>query len=261
MSPGPGTDSPCTDGGWAGCLHSSGGIELGSGMMDGMADSMLDRAIYSYSDVDRLVGVRPGTARRWLEGYERAGRFYDPVLREERTGAEVVTWGEMVEARLLAEFRRRDVPVQRLRPAIEQLREDFGRYPLARAKPFLDVEGRELVRIVQEKVGLDDRLLMVVVRSGQLMVTATTERFQESLRYDAGVVSSVVPERRAPLVLLDPARTFGQPAVRGVRTETLAEGYSAGATRDELADLYDLTAAQVDDAIRFELITGSGHAA
>ena len=62
----------------------------------------------------------------------------------------MVTWGEMVESRLVAELRSRDVPVQRLRPAIVRLRKEFGRYPLAHAHPFLDVEGRELVRIVQE---------------------------------------------------------------------------------------------------------------
>jgi hypothetical protein len=31
-----------------------------------MATPLLERAIYSYADVDRLVGVRAGTARRWL---------------------------------------------------------------------------------------------------------------------------------------------------------------------------------------------------
>lgn len=77
---------------------------------------MLDRAIYSYADVDRLVGLHEGTSRRWLEGYSRSGKFYDPVLREEPIHVDVVTWGEMVEARLLAEFRSRDVSVQRLRP-------------------------------------------------------------------------------------------------------------------------------------------------
>ena len=49
--------------------------------MSDVADDLLDRAIYSYADVDRFVGVPAGTARRWLEGYEREGRFYDPVLR------------------------------------------------------------------------------------------------------------------------------------------------------------------------------------
>jgi len=36
-----------------------------------MVVSLLDRAIYSYADVDRLVGLPAGTARRWLNGYER----------------------------------------------------------------------------------------------------------------------------------------------------------------------------------------------
>lgn len=82
--------------------------------MDRRVTSMLDRTIYSYGDVDCLVGLRPGTSGRWLEGYARSGRFYDPVLREKPTGGESVTGGEMVEARLLAEFRSRDVSVQRV---------------------------------------------------------------------------------------------------------------------------------------------------
>src|SRR5205823_6757728 len=111
--------------------------DWGGGCDDGaMAASLLDRAIYSYADVDRLVGLHAGTARRWLEGYERQGCFYDPVLRREPTGSDAVTWGEMVEARLLAEFRNLKVPVQRMRPAIVKLRDEFGRYPLAHARPF-----------------------------------------------------------------------------------------------------------------------------
>lgn len=53
-----------------------------------MARSLLDQAIYSYLDVDRLVGLRAGTVKRWLEGYTRGGRFYDPALREEPSGSD-----------------------------------------------------------------------------------------------------------------------------------------------------------------------------
>ena len=226
-------------------------------MMGRMVESLLDRAIYSYADVDRLVGLHAGTARRWLEGYTRSGRFYDPVLRDEPTGDDAVTWGEMVEARLLAEFRSKEVPVQRLRPAIVRLRGEFGRYPLAHARPFLDVEGRELVRLVQDDVGLERPLQLVVIRSGQLMLAAATERFNAAVEYDGGVVGRLRPDPRTPDVVMDPARSFGQPAIRNVRTDALAEDFRAGTTREELADLYDLTAAQVDEAIRFELIAGS----
>jgi uncharacterized protein (DUF433 family) len=225
--------------------------------MDGMADSLLDRAIYSYADVDRLVGLHSGTARRWLEGYQRTGRFYDPVLRPEPTGGDAVTWGEMVEARLLAEFRNRAVPVQRLRPAIVRLRKEFGPYPLAHARPLLDVEGRELVRVVQEQVGLERSLQLVVVRNGQLVLADTAERFRSAVEYDGDVAGRLKPDVRTPDVVMDPRRAFGQPAVRNVRTESLAEDYRAGTSREELADLYDLTAEQVDEAIRFELIAGS----
>lgn len=229
-------------------------------MMEHMLDALLDRAIYSYSDVDRLVGLHAGTSRRWLEGYERTGKFYDPVLRDEPTGGDIVTWGEMVEARLLAEFRTR-VPVQRLRPAIVRLRGEFGRYPLAHARPFLDIEGRELVRVVQDEVGLERPLQFVVVRSGQTMLAEATERFNAAVEYDGDVVGRLRPDPRTPEVVMDPTRSFGQPTIRNVRTDALAEDYRAGTSREELADLYDLTSAQVDAAIRFELIAGSDRAA
>jgi len=229
--------------------------------MDHMAESLLDRAIYSYADVDRLVGLHSGTARRWLEGYVRAGRAYDPVLREAPTGENAATWGEMVEARLLAEFRSKHVPVQRLRPAIVRLRKELGRYPLAHARPFLEVEGRELVQLVQNEVGLDRDLQLVVIRSGQLMLADATERFHTAVEYESGVVGRIRPDRRTPEVVMDPAHAFGQPAIRNVRTESLAEDYRAGTTRDELADLYELTPQEIEAAIRFELIAGSDRAA
>lgn len=230
-------------------------------MMDRMHGSLLDREIYSYADVDRLVGVHSGTARRWLEGYQRSGKFSDPVLREAPTGSEAVTWGEMVEARLLAEYRSRDVPVQRMRPAIELLRQEFGRYPLAHARPFLDMEGRELAQVVQEKVGLERPLRLVVVRSGQLSLAAPAQRFSSAVQYADGIVVSLQPDSRTPEVVMDPRRAFGQSAIRSVKTESLAEDYRAGASREDLADLYDLAERQVDEALRFELIAGSERAA
>lgn len=221
-----------------------------------MPTSLLDRAGYSYADVDRLVSLGAGTARRWLEGYRRSGVFYDPVLRPEPTGSDAVTWGEMVEARLLAEFRSRDVPVQRLRPAIVRLREEFGRYPLAHARPFLEVEGRELVRVIQEQVGLERSLQLVVVRNNQLVLVEAAERFRSLVEYVNDVATRLTVDPRTPEVVLDPSRTFGQPAIRNVRTESLAEDFREGTSREVLADLYDLSSQQVNEAIRSELIAG-----
>jgi uncharacterized protein (DUF433 family) len=219
--------------------------------------NLLDRAIYSYSDVDRLVGLRPGTAHRWIDGYRRGGTDYPPVLRPERTGSDVVTWGEMVEARLLAEFRDQRVSVRRLRPAVERLRAEFGPYPLAHARPLLEADGQELVRRVQDEVGLEDELMLVVVRNGQLMLDLPAQRFADAVEYTDGIATLIRPVIRTPAVQLDPNLAFGQPSIRGIRTDVLAEDYRAGESRESLAELYDLDLDQIDQALRYELIAAS----
>jgi len=54
---------------------------------------LLSREMYSFSQVDRILALRAGTARRWIDGYLRQGRTYQPVVRVEPTGSEAVTWG------------------------------------------------------------------------------------------------------------------------------------------------------------------------
>ena len=85
---------------------------------------LLSRSVYGLSQVDVLLSLRPGTARRWIDGYARAGRSYPPVVREVSTGDEAVMWGEFVETRLLAQYRDAGVPMIRMRPAIDVLREN-----------------------------------------------------------------------------------------------------------------------------------------
>jgi uncharacterized protein (DUF433 family) len=218
--------------------------------------SLLDRRVYGLSDVDRLLAFPPGTARRWIDGYDRGGVRYPPVVRAERTRDEGVTWGEFVETRLLAEFRACGASMHRLRPAVVRLREEFGRYPLAHARPFLDVDGRELVRHVQHEVGITGHEMLVVVRSGQAMMSVPVKSFVGDLRYVGDAdreVNSVVPVQFGGLVTLDPLHQYGRPVVRAVPTEVVAEQFRAGESTEMIADLFDLTVAQVEQALRFEL--------
>jgi hypothetical protein len=56
-----------------------------------MADAaLLERPTYGFPEVDDLLRLSPGTAKRWVDGYERQGRWYDPVVRLESTRHEVV---------------------------------------------------------------------------------------------------------------------------------------------------------------------------
>jgi len=68
--------------------------------------SVLDRELFSESEAARLLLLAQGTLHYWLEGGERRGRSYKPVIRVEPTGMRAVTWAEFVEAALLREYRR-----------------------------------------------------------------------------------------------------------------------------------------------------------
>jgi uncharacterized protein (DUF433 family) len=226
-----------------------------------MADTpmdLLEHPVYGFHQVDRVLGLSPGTAKRWIDGYERGKRFYPPVVRVDHTRVEIVTWGEFVETRFLAEYRDKGVPMHRMRPAIDRLRQTFHpKYPLAYARPF--VAGRELVLEMQESVGLERRLQLVVVRNDQIVLTEPAENFYRSVEY-GGPENDQVAERVKPHpdisdVVVEPLRQFGEPVIRGrgVRTEVIAEQFRAGESLEAIAEIYELPIRMVEAAVRYEL--------
>ncbi len=116
------------------------------------------------------------------------------------------------------------------------------------------------MRRVQDEVSLDRQLQLVVVRNGQLMLDLRAQRFRDAVTYQDGVAVSLRPAGRTPAIVMDARRSFGQPSIRSVRTDVLAEDFRAGGSLETLADLYDLDVSQVDQAIRFEMIRSAGQA-
>lgn len=225
----------------------------------GQVVDLLSRPVYGMSQVDRLLGLYAGTARRWIDGYSRAGRSYPPVVRERRTGEDIATWGEFVETRLLSEYRDAGVPMLRMRPVVERLREELNTpYPLASARTWLIPNGRELVERVQGEVDHDRHLALVEPRTGQgLFWTVQAENFTRSVDWSTND-EFATPVTMRPVadiaeVVIDPLRGFGEPVVRGVRTEIIAELFTAGDPAEMIAELYELPPSSISQAIRYEL--------
>src|SRR6266700_3009510 len=84
------------------------------------AVQLLDRRVMTVREAARQLRIPETTLIHWIEGEQRGGTFYPPVLREEPTGQATVTWGEVVEARYLRAYRTRNVPMQKLRPFIAE---------------------------------------------------------------------------------------------------------------------------------------------
>jgi uncharacterized protein (DUF433 family) len=231
-----------------------------------------DRPVYGFGQVDHILGLKAGTSERWIDGYQRGGKTYPPVIRPERTREEVVTWGEFIEARLLAQYRDEGALVAKMRPAVERLREELNTlYPLASAKTWLSVEGRELVREVQDTVGLDRRLLLVVRNNQQIFDwSPRAQEFADSLHWEPEggrktdkrkVITSLNPDPAIRDVVVNPLRRFGEPSTKGVPTEIIRELYVSGDPIEMIAELYDLPRELVEAAVRYELKAAEAYSA
>ncbi|GIF74257.1 hypothetical protein [Asanoa siamensis] len=215
--------------------------------------TVLDREMFSEAEAARLLRVSQGTLHYWLEGGERRGREYKPILRTEPLGRRVVTWAEFVEAGLLGQYRReKNVPMAELRAFIGLMREGLGvPYPLADRRPY--VINRELVLRAQESSGLDPEFHLVAQISGQLILTAPSEKFYERVDWDGDSPAGWRPaEDEASTVRIRPSARFGRPAVGGISTAAIWEQEDSGEDVESLANLYELSIADVRWALAYE---------
>jgi uncharacterized protein (DUF433 family) len=218
------------------------------------ASSILERPVYGVSEAAGLLGLRPDRARAWLDGYERASVRYPPVIRQEPTGEDLVRWGEFVELGYLREYRRKGVPLQRLRPVIDELRRAFKTaYPLATARPY--VYGKELVLEVQERHDLPTPIAIVIRSGQQILLADAAKQFFKKVEFDTTGQQAILrlrPAGTASPVVIDPLVRFGRPSVSGVSTDRLWELADAGEAIEDIATGYDLPEDEVRAAIAYE---------
>jgi uncharacterized protein (DUF433 family)/DNA-binding transcriptional MerR regulator len=219
---------------------------------------VVERELYTVSEAARILRVPPTTLRWWLEG--RPG--HKPVIRSEATGSRNVTWGEFVEAGFLREYRQHRVPLQRLRPFIEALREGSGvPYPLSHKKPL--VLDRNLIVVAQREAGLDAYPVIYEDRHGQHIfepaVAAYIDRIDFAPEGEPWAERLHPAGRRSPVVI-DPEYGAGTPTVRGIRTEVLVEMLAAGDAAEEIAEDYSLGIADVYAAASYEWSDGAAAA-
>lgn len=219
-----------------------------------MTVSVLDREIFSEAEAARLLRVAQGTLHYWLNGGQRRGRSYPPVIREQPREGRIVTWAEFVEAGLLRGYRRElQVPMVEVRTFVDLLRERFEiPYPLAHARPFVG-EGRQLVWDAQEEAGLDSELCLIAEARGQLVLTPASESFFGRVSWDDDIAAAWRPaENPDSPVRIDPETRFGRPSIKGISTEALWEHAESGASFEEIAADFDLDVADIRWAVSYE---------
>lgn len=220
--------------------------------------SFLGTGVYPLRQAARLVGADAGAVRRWLLGYSRAGRIYDPLwtpeISSDGIGEAVIGFRDLLELRLVAAFADHGVNAKVIRATIDFARREFQTdYPLTTQRFLTD--GKTIFQEAKNATG-DSAMLDVVKRQ-----FVFSHIIRQSLYTGVEYVDGVRARRWYPLrddrkiVVLDPGVQFGSPIVAkaGIPTDTIHAAFVAeGKDRNAVARIFGISPREVAAAVRFE---------
>lgn len=200
--------------------------------------------LYTQSEAALLLGMPQSTFNSWASGYVSGSGARQPsFITVSRAGrGYTVPFIGLAEAWIVRAFTRAGVPVRRIRPALDELRQKIG-IEHALASERLTTDGLEILWDLQERNAefADNRL--VVVRNGDVVFGEVVREHLKLVDYRAGFISRLrIPIGAGADVTLDPEVNYGQPTLSdyGVRVEDIRHRISAGETFVEVAADYDV---------------------
>ena len=225
-------------------------------------NELIGAGIYPLSQAARLVGESARNVRRWLRGYSwkyRDGRSFSGPLwhalyeNEELPGGTAISFRDLLELRMVAQFVKHGVHLKVIRATIEAATKHFGSdYPLSNRR-FLTDGKRIFLEAVEEATG-SERLIDVVGR--QFVFTDVIRpSLYTGIEYDDVGATRWYPVARSQSILLDPAVQFGTPIIAdaGVPTDAIYDAWKAeGRDRVAVARLYGISSKMVHSAVTFE---------
>lgn len=221
--------------------------------------------LYTVGEAARIVDVPSSTLASWARGYVRHFRDRPDVIERpvitcfpQRTRQEPsLPFVGLAEALVLAAARRSGVPMQRVRPALDELQRQMGiAHALASRRLYTD--GAELLYDYDEACrsagsGREPTDL-VVLRSNQRVFVDVLDKYLRRIEYGADGYASVihVPAYDRAEVVADPTRSFGAPIFeRGAaRVADVLDRFWAGEALSDLAEEYGVPADQLKDVVR-----------
>lgn len=215
-----------------------------------------DTPAYSITEAARYLRVAPGTLRTWVVGRSyptRTGSRKFPPLIHPPQGGGLLSFFNLVEGHVLRALRtEHGVPIVEVRNAIAYAEKEMAITHLLRRPELRTTAGQIFLEHYGELINLS--------RSGQLAMRKLLEAHLKRVTWD----DAKLPVRLHPFVqgdgdnehviAIDPRQAFGRPIVarQGVTTGIIAERIDAGESVEELASDYDLSPAEIEEAVLYE---------
>ena len=216
---------------------------------------LLGVGIYSIGEAAALLKAKPRTIRRWMEGYgyrrggqvRRVAPLWRPDLATE-DGAEL-SFRDLIELRFVHAFIQIGLDLRTIRSCLTLARECVNAdRPFSSAR--FQSDGQTIfLESLQET---DDPALLDLKKSQYAMKGILRQTFKD-LDIENEAVARWRPFHGKHSIVIDPARSFGQPVANdyGVPTAVLADAVEAEGSVTRAAAIFDVETSVVRDAVKY----------
>lgn len=216
-----------------------------------------DRPAYTVSEAARYVKVPSATLRSWVAGrrYPTAtgSGLFRRLIRPPSDQPLHLSFNNLIEAHVLRSLRtEHGVSIDAVRQSLDYAEKELGIERLLLRQDLRTDAGE----IFLEKYGE----LLSLSRSGQLALRVTLSAYLRRVEWDATTfpirlypfVTGVLQEDRP--IAIDPRVAFARPMVlrSGITTRAIADRIDAGEEISELAKDYDMSEAEIREAVLYE---------
>jgi uncharacterized protein (DUF433 family) len=218
---------------------------------------------YSLPEAGRLLGMPSATLKNWLFGYsyEHHGPQKNqlPVWSPEygvNQDEPLLGFRDLVEARIVRRLRLLNIGLPTIRECMKLATEIVQDSHPFSTKLFRTDGQKIFLEVTHEAAAHNADAALIDLKSRQRVFKTVVAPSFVDLDYEDEAAARwwLLPNKTT--IVLDPARSFGQPIVaeRGIPTARLVQAHKAEGSVERVARIFELAPRLVRDALTFERV-------
>ena len=209
----------------------------------------LGDGIFTTVEISHILKIDKRSIRYWVKNYLKSKiAFYTnhDYVKDVQSNTGVLDFYSLIETFVFYQLRDKGFSSKKIISAHQSISKALSTpFPFANQK-LLVSGGIIIFKHDEELLTADEHL--------QYSLKEIILHFAEKIDFgDNGLAKQFYPLGRDKSIVVNPDHQFGAPIISGtnITAQTLADLYSAGETKEFIANIYDLNVDVVDDAINF----------
>lgn len=222
-------------------------------------DERFTRKLYTVAGVARMVGMSRSTLRTWSHGNNKTPLIGEPdecgpvntSLARRKGDRRSISFIGLVEAMVVQAFRKRGLPLQRIRKALEVLSNE-GELEHALASRKLYTDGAELLYDYAKRNQDKQLMLLTVVSTGQRVFHEVIDTYLQRITFgEIWATELVLPVTKRPLLRVIPGVAGGDAIFvnGGATLSAVSSRVRAGEELDSIAADFGTPVDEIREAL------------